>query len=327
MTDTWTHDSSPFHEGEIAVQEQAGVRDRAEMLARRVVRDYMPDQHREFYTGLPFLILGSVDDQGRPWASLLAGEEGFVQSPDPTRLSINANPLPGDPLAGTLKSGTQLGVLGLEPATRRRNRMTGTATMRDPEGVGAGGFDIDVVQAFGNCPKFIQTREFTSSDRPPKGHSKETIVRSTSLDAHTQNVISKADTLFIASSYTDPENTLASGGDVSHRGGKPGFVRIEDQRTLSFPDFSGNKHFNTLGNLRLNPKAGLLFIDFDMKDLFYMTGTAKVIWEGDDLSAFDGAERLVRFELDECIRSYGSLPFNVTFGEYSPFLNKTGDWP
>lgn len=326
MTAAWTHDSSPFHEGEIAVQKRAGVRDRAEMLARRVVRDYMPDQHREFYTSLPFLILGSVDDQGRPWASLLAGEEGFVQSPDPTRLSIKADPLPGDPLVGTLKSGAQLGVLGLEPTTRRRNRMTGTATMRDPEGVDPGGFDIDVVQAFGNCPKFIQTREFTSSDRPTTSLPKETIIKSTSFDEHAQKVISNADTLFIASCYTDPENAPASGGDVSHRGGKPGFVRIEDQRTLSFPDFSGNKHFNTLGNLHLNPKAGLLFINFDRNDLYYMTGTAKVIWEGDDLSAFEGAERLVRFELDECIRSLGSLPFNVTFGEYSPFLNKTGDW-
>jgi uncharacterized protein len=321
MTEGWTHEASPFHEGEQTIQERAGVRDRAETLARRVVRDHMPDQHREFYENLPFLVLGSVDDKGRPWASLVAGPRGFMSTPDATHLSLNAVPLPGDPLAHTLQTGAQLGVLGIEPATRRRNRMSGTAINVHDEG-----FDIEVTQAFGNCPKFIQTRDFNYIEpdaRAPFANTEE----GTRLDTAAHSLISQADTFFIASSYSDGTNSKANGGDVSHRGGKPGFVQIEDDGSLLFPDFTGNKHFNTLGNLLLNPKAGLTFIDFETKDILFLTGKAETIWEDERLENFQGAERLVRFEVENFIRSKNALPFQITFGEFSPFLNKTGDWP
>ncbi len=68
MADGWNHSESPFHAGEQQVQARLGVRDKIETFARRVVRDHMPDQHREFYAKLPFMLIGSVDDRGRPWA-------------------------------------------------------------------------------------------------------------------------------------------------------------------------------------------------------------------------------------------------------------------
>lgn len=321
MTDGWPHEASPFHKGEQAVQQRAGVRERAEMLARNVVRDHMPDQHRDFYETLPFLVLASVDHDGQPWASLVAGPPGFLTSPDPTRLSIKTTPLKGDPLNQTLASGAPLGVLGIEPATRRRNRMAGTA-----QNVCTSGFDIDVIQAFGNCPKFIQTRDFDDLDKASRERKSIIVEKTESLDERAQDLIRAADTFFIASSYQDDSNSPANGADISHRGGKPGFVKIENERSLLFPDFKGNNHFNTLGNLLLNPKAGLLFIDFDNCDLLYLAGQAEVIWEGDAVKSFEGAERLVRFEIARCIRSQNALPFKVTFNEFSPFLNKTGNW-
>ena len=72
-------------------------------------------------------------------------------------------------------------------------------------------------------------------------------------------------------------------------------MRVDDNSTLVFPDFTGNFHFNTLGNLLLNPRAGLLFINFKRGDLLYLTGTAEVIWDSDEIRAFAGAERLLRF--------------------------------
>ena len=320
MTEGWTHEASPFHEGEKAIQERAGVADRAEMLARRVVRDHMPDQHREFYENLPFLVLGSVDGEGRPWASLIAGPQGFMTAPDATHLAIKATPLPGDPLAQALKAGAQLGVLGIDLATRRRNRIAGNAV-----NISDDGFDIEVVQAFGNCPKFIQTRDFnySGSATRPKAALTE---KSTTLDAAAHALIAAADMFFIASSYSDETSSLANGSDVSHRGGKPGFVKIEDDRYLLFPDFTGNKHFNTIGNLLLNPKAGLTFIDFETNDILFLTGEAEVLWDDERLESFEGAERLVRFKLDMLVRSKNALPFQVTFNEFSPFLSKTGDW-
>lgn len=65
------HADGPFHPGEIAIQQRLGVAERMAEFGRRVVRDHMPDQHRQFYAQLPFLVVAAVDDQGRPWASLI----------------------------------------------------------------------------------------------------------------------------------------------------------------------------------------------------------------------------------------------------------------
>ncbi|MBZ4358990.1 pyridoxamine 5'-phosphate oxidase family protein, partial [Mycobacterium tuberculosis] len=80
---------------------------------------------------------------------------------------------------------------------------------------------------------------------------------------------------------------------VSHRGGMPGFVRVDDARTLTTPDFSGNRFFNTLGNLQHDPRAGLLFVDFDNGDLLYVAARAEIVWDGPLVASFDGAQRVV----------------------------------
>ena len=116
-----SHATSPFHTGEQQVQERLGVREKIDAFARRVVRDHMPEQHREFYGELPFVLIGTVDDAGRPWASLLAGQAGFMSSPDARTLDLAARPFPGDPLSDTLKSGADVGLLGILPEARRRN--------------------------------------------------------------------------------------------------------------------------------------------------------------------------------------------------------------
>lgn len=116
------------------------------------------------------------------------------------------------------------------------------------------------------------------------------------------------------------------GVDVSPKGGKPGFVRIDDDHTLTVPDFSGNCYFNTFGNLELNPRAGLLFIDFEQGNLLYLTGTAEVIWEGDEILTYEGAERLFRFRLEQGYRVDGGLPLRWSPPELSPHLEQTGSW-
>lgn len=326
MTDGWPHEGSPFHRGEREIQSRAGVRERAEMQARRFVRDHMPEQHREFYKTLPLLLLGTTDQAGRPWASVIAGPQGFIGSPSPTRLKMQTSPLPGDPLAGALVPGAAVGVLGIEPATRRRNRMVGKIGKVERQGSDVQNFEIEVSQAFGNCPKFIQTRDIDFVSGKDGKAETSNVEKATLLDAQAQSLVSTADTFFIATTFIDKEQSQTDGNDVSHRGGKPGFVRIENDHTLVFPDFVGNNHFNTLGNIHFNPKAGLLFIDFDTCSLLYLTGHAEIIWEGAELDNFEGAQRLVRFSLDEMIRSRNSLPLQVAFNEYSPFLAKTGAW-
>ena len=322
MTDGgWGHSESPFHAGEQQVQERLGVREKIEAFARRVVRDYMPDQHRVFYAQLPFVLLGTVDDRGRPWASLVAGLPGFMTSPDPDTLDVAVRPLVGDPLNVTLKAGADIGLLGIEPATRRRNRLTGRIASVRPDG-----FAISIRQAFGNCPQYIQTRDIEILPEVDQSDAARPVTRSTTFDDRTRELINSADTLFVATVYAESAEAASQGADVSHRGGKPGFVRIEDDRSFVFPDFSGNNHFNTVGNMLLNPKAGFLFIDFETRDLVYMTGTGNIVWEGEEVRAFAGAERLIRFQAEEVVRVESSLPLNFNFGEYSPTLDHTGSW-
>src|SRR5438132_2495804 len=144
----------PFHDGELAVQERAGVREKIETAGQRMIRDAMPEQHRELFEKLPTLLVGSLDAQRRPWASMLVGRPGFVRAPDERHLRIAALPGFADPLARHLAVDAPLGLLGLEPQTRRRNRMNGTLVAID-----ADAFTVRVDQSFGNCPQYIQARE------------------------------------------------------------------------------------------------------------------------------------------------------------------------
>ena len=70
---------SPFHAGERAVQERLGVRD-IESWARKVIRPSLPEEHREFYSALPFVVAAARDDAGRPWATIVAGAPGFKKT-------------------------------------------------------------------------------------------------------------------------------------------------------------------------------------------------------------------------------------------------------
>lgn len=318
--DTAVRGASPWHEGERAMQARAGVRERMEAFGSRVIRDHMPDQHRDFFAQLPFLVAGSVDADSQPWASVLAAPAGFAHSPDPRHLRIDTLPLAGEPLAQALVPGASIGLLGIEPLTRRRNRMNGVVA-----GVDGVGFDVDVQQSFGNCPKYIQAREPVFVDGV---RAASVSLRADQLDAAARRLIRQADTFFIATSHPSAGHAgAAQGADVSHRGGRPGFVRVNADDTLTVPDFVGNAFFNTLGNIAVNPRAGLLFIDFESGDLLQLAVTAQVVWEGPELAAFEGAERLLRMRVVSVLHRPGALPLRWGRAAQSPYLDATGRWP
>lgn len=311
--------ASPFHSGEQAIQEKLGVRDKIEAIGRRIIRDFMVDQHRDFYASLPFLIVGAVDDEGQPWASILPGAPGFITSPDPKALRIATRPLPMDPLAGALKVGAQIGGIGIEFATRRRNRVNGVVSAISPDG-----FDIAVTQSFGNCPKYIQARDWAAAplDAVSPGAPRD----DRSLGLEERAMIAQADTFFIASALTAAKREISHGVDASHRGGKPGFTRVDGEHTLTVPDFAGNFAFNTLGNLLLEPRCGLLFVDFETGTTLQIAARAEIIWDGPEVAAFAGAQRLVRFHVSRTLRVDHAVPLRWAFREYSPFLQELGSW-
>lgn len=316
----WDRDTSPYHRGEAELHERLGIKDRQEATGRRIHRPYMPEQHREFFAQLPFLIVGSVDDDGRPWASMVFGREGFVASPTARSLRVAARPVEGDPLAANIAAGRPVAFLGIELPTRRRNRMNGVVSAVTSEA-----FDVDVVQSFGNCPQYIQTRapEFL---RDPNDAPDIVRERFDELDAETAELIASADTLFV-SSFNGADDIRDTGGvDVNHRGGRSGFVKV-DGNTLTIPDYVGNFAFNTLGNFLVNPRAGLLFVDFDSGDLVMLTGSTEVIWDKTpEVRALRGAERAWRFTLEQGIRLRNASPLKFAFDEYSPNTLLTGDW-
>jgi predicted pyridoxine 5'-phosphate oxidase superfamily flavin-nucleotide-binding protein len=316
----WRAAESPFHDGELAAQERAGVRERMDISARRGIRDYMPEQHRIFFAEQPFMVLGGVDTTGQPWATLRIGAPGFISTPDERTLRIAGRSLEGDPLAGTWQAGSVVGGLGIQPATRRRNRVNGVITAIDDQAM-----TIAVSQSYGNCAKYIQSRTPTTIEFDAEETSGSPVLSNRLNDAD-RDLLAHADTFFIASANTSTDAGLGRGADVSHRGGKPGFIRIDDDHTLTTPDFSGNLFFNTIGNLTLDPRAGLLVIDFASGDLLYLAVDAEIIREGKDLESFDGAERLLRWHVRGVRRTRRALPLRWSGVQYAPQLARTGSW-
>lgn len=317
----WTAAESPFHGAELTVQERVGVRTRIDASARRAgIRDYMPDQHRQFFNERPFLMLGAVDADGQPWATIMVRKPGFITTPDSRTLRIAAALLPGCPLQGQLHVGTLLGTLGIQFTTGRRNRANGALTTVEPTSL-----TLAVRQSYGNCRKYIQAREPTLIGIND-AMTTPAILDADRLSGADRDLISRADTFFIASACFDERSPIAQGADVSHRGGRPGFIRIDDDDTLTIPDFTGNFFFNTLGNLLHDPRAGLLFIDFESADLLYVSGDARIIWDGPEADAFLGAQRLVQFHLRKIRRVANVLPIRWSPVRYSDKLARTGTW-
>lgn len=276
--------NSPFHPGELRAQALAGVTG-----AGGAIRTHMPEQHRTFFALLPFLLLATTDADGASRAGVISGVPGFVSSPDPATLRIAMSHVTHD--AALPAPGSAVGLLGIDLATRRRNRANGVVVSS------AGGvLTVAVQQSFGNCPQHIRLRQVRAAEagaHPP--------VHVDGLDQRAQDIVAHADTFFIATSGG------AFGIDISHRGGPPGVVAI-DGATLTVPDFNGNRYFNTLGNLLLDPRAALLFINFDRGDVLELRGQAEILWDIKPGVLGQAEGRRWRFHVRAGSLSPGALP-------------------
>jgi hypothetical protein len=266
------------------------------------------DAQRAFFAELSFVIATHVDEQGRPRAELVTGPPGFITAGADGRVHIaqsNDSAAPGAALWST-KPGNTIGLLGIEFARRRRNRINGTVIASDADGI-----TVQIDQGYGNCPKYITKRDWD----PELFAGDYTQHRSSDITDEVAALIARTDTFFIATSsgpspaqrngtgsyfpsperkgaavangigsyYPSSENkpgmisaaTTAWGADISHRGGDPGFLNLNGQ-TLTFDDYPGNNLFNTLGNLKQYPTCGLLIMDFKTGDIVQIAGDAKL---------------------------------------------------
>ncbi|KAK9825888.1 hypothetical protein WJX81_001613 [Elliptochloris bilobata] len=305
--------ASQFHPYEKRMQLAAGLDPlEIEKLGERVIRSFMPEQHRRFFESLPWLLVGVQDSSGRSVAMALTGKPGFIQTPTATTMTI----VPDQPLDPALfMAGRRLGFLGIEFASRRRNRLSTIVDSVAP----AGKLQLRVLQSYGNCPKYIQIRHlrFHALGAASGLHSPAP-VQTGPLGPEQVALVAAADTFFIATHFCSTEAGAASGSDVSHRGGPPGFVHVAlDGATLRWADYIGNDMFNTLGNILSNGEAGLLFIDFTTGDTLRLIGRASIDLEDRSLP---GAERVLAFRTADWAHERGALPLAATGPpEYSPY--------
>ncbi|RRR98403.1 pyridoxamine 5'-phosphate oxidase family protein [Glycomyces terrestris] len=291
------------HAGELAVQRRAGLD--LDGWGSAGAGPEIPAVAAEFLARQRMLVVGAADDAGAVWAGALAGPAGFVRARGDREVVVDAVPEAG-PLAGVFAPGADrdVGMLAIEPATRRRMRVNGTARRS------GGGLAVRTEQVYANCPKYIQTRT-VDAEEPPAGPVEAS--GSDRLSAAQRAWIAAADTFFVAT------RADGLGADASHRGGNPGFVAVGDDRTLVWPEYAGNSMYMTLGNLELDPRCGLLFLDWERGRALHLTGTARTDWDPGRAAAVPGAQRLVAFALDRVVEVGGALPLRWTFERYSKF--------
>jgi ferredoxin-NADP reductase len=300
-----------YHEGELEVQAKVGVSREAEMLAGAMLQS-IPPEIAHFIDQQTMAVVGSLDDDGRVWASVVFGGSGFIKALDEQRLSFQRNKChsaAGDPLWRNLTANPQLGMLLIELISRRRLRINGRFLMGDD-----GNCQIEAHRLYANCPKYIQRRRMTITEIADTDVSEEW-QEGRDLSAIQQDLISQADTFFVASAH--PEQ----GVDASHRGGHAGFVQVLSPQRLRIPDFVGNNMFNTLGNFVRYPSAGLVFIDFEHGRLLQLSGRPKVLLnEADERGETGGTSRFWEFEIEIWRESRLPLKLEWKFLDYSPYL-------
>lgn len=307
-----------FHEGERAVQARAEVPGDWLKQSESFVRSDMPQQHRDFFENLPMLFLALLDRTGRPWCVPAFGAPGFVVSPAPDLLELRRTPVLSNEFGLDRSTDASVGIVGIDLNSRRRNRMNGRV-----QHTSDGAMTIQVDQSFGNCPQYIQTRALSAAQDEPKPTSRR---RADLRDPEVRRIIEASDTFFIASRAAGSLDGGNAGVDASHRGGRPGFLGINDDGTLSFPDFSGNRFFNTLGNIESDGRVSLFIPDFETGCAVLLTGRGTIDWDSTRVASFEGAERIVDFVPEEIWHATAALPVIASAPEPWPGLDSTGSW-
>lgn len=299
-----------FHKGELAVQKMAGQSEMARRVGRMIGSEIIGP-------AIPFIehqstaFFGSVDQDGKVWASLIVGEEGFIEVAHERGLIFHEELIRStslDLFYRNIAQNPQVGILFMEAEYRRRYRVNGAITREGSRLL------LNVKEAFGNCPKYIQagTIDIPEERKPLATKVEEGSVLSPSLKAW----VTKADTFIMAT------RSAAGKVDTSHRGGRPGFVEILSDGRLRIPDYPGNSLFQTLGNIYENPNTGLLFVDFEKGETLQLSGKGELAFDQNseaDLNKSGDTGRFWLFQTEKWVHTQQHHAVNWEFLSYSPF--------
>ena len=300
---------NPFHEGELLVQQRAGEIVKGEQNGK-IITDSITQGAFEFIEQQQMVILGSVDEEQNVWASILLGHPGFVRVVDSQTVEIDLERAfidKSDRLWTNIDRENRIGMLTIDLASRRRLRINGAIVLITPDKL-----RVQVLESYPNCPKYIQRRQLSlNTDAKPRQSGK--LQSGQILTPEQEELIRSADTFFVASFHS------SRGVDVSHRGGNPGFIRVINRQSLRTPDYIGNGMFNTLGNLAINPHAGLVFIDFDRSRTLQLIGRANILWDIEDLEYKSETKHYWDFKIDRWLETDLPVTFDCEFLDYSPY--------
>ena len=300
---------NPFHEGELEVQSLAGESQMAErngvLIADRIIGGARP-----FLQQQSMVVLASQDRGNNLWSSIVFGRPGFMRSEDGYAVDFDLSQVAvqgKDPLWANIEVNSSAGMLAIDLATRRRIRINGLMSRPRENSLRLG-----VQEAYPNCPKYITRRQLKTVST----ELTESLPATTgaALGPDQQGTLTRADVLFVATAHP------TRGADASHRGGAPGFIEVLDDRTLRIPDYSGNSMFNTLGNLRVNARAGIIVPDFERGRTLQLTGTAEILWNQDDpADRTGGTHRFLAFRVAHWLELPLLAGVKPEFLDYSPY--------
>jgi ferredoxin-NADP reductase/predicted pyridoxine 5'-phosphate oxidase superfamily flavin-nucleotide-binding protein len=285
----------------------------------------------------PLLAIGTLDSQDRPWTSLWGGNHGFSEILgggiigtrtlvdavyDPVLQALVGHAEKGEMVPGNDK---MLAGLTIDLIERKRVKIFGRMVagcvnevkveIEDdriklagvPETQQQVQLITKIEQSLGNCPKYLN-----QYDIQPALVSPTLVSQSQTLSEEAKALILKSDMFFLTTSV--PEDM-----DTNHRGGPAGFVRIVSDTEIVYPEYSGNRLYQSLGNLLVNPKIGITFPDYETGDVVYITGTAEVLVGNDAAAILPGSNLVVKIKIDEARAVRQGLPLRGTRKIPSPY--------
>ncbi|KAH8722923.1 hypothetical protein GQ44DRAFT_711077 [Phaeosphaeriaceae sp. PMI808] len=286
----------------------------------------------------PLLALGTLDSQYRPWTTLWGGTPGFSEplggglvgtrafvdlQHDPVVHALVPKAQQGNMLQSN-NAGKVLAGLAIDLMTRKRVKIAGQMVAGGVQEVNVKyeeGHEDDVTptkqsqiqlvtkidQSLGNCPKYLNQYQLEAQRVESKLISDGAV-----LTERGRELIDKSDMFFLSTSAGEDM-------DVNHRGGPPGFVRILSSNEIVYPEYSGNRLYQSLGNLQLNPKIGITFPDYDTGDVLYITGTTDILVGVDAANLLQGSNLVVKITIGEARLVQRGLSFRGVRKEQSPY--------
>lgn len=306
---------NPFHEGELIVQQRLGEVDEGRRNGR-AISDSILKGAFSFIEQQSLAVLGSIDVEDNVWASVFVGNPGFMRALNEQTIEVDLTEAAlnrCDPAWTNLEHNPQVGMLIIDLENRRRLRVNGRISQTDSDRL-----QLAVFESYPNCPKYIQQRQITAHIVGGVSRGSE-LRQGEQLQADHLALVRSADTFFVASAHPD------RGVDASHRGGNPGFIRILSDRKIRVPDYVGNRMYNTLGNFAVNPRAGLVFLDFERNRTLQLVGQAEIQWDLDDpTNETGGTRRYWDFEIERWLESDLAHQLQWKLLDYSHYNPATG---